>query len=234
VALIADPLVLLPGMNCSARLWDAVLPGLEGELDRQIVHGRLERPTIDGCLQDLLVRLPARFALAGLSLGGIVAMALVRSAPERVSRLCLLSTNARGPTATQLAGWQESRRRLAAGTSARQLQTELLPALLYGPNRTPTLDESVCAMADDVGETALDAQLAAQASRIDERPALSRIGVPSVVVVAAHDALCPIERQLEIQAAIPGSRLVTLPDAGHLSPLETPRPVVDALVSWLS
>ncbi|HYH29825.1 MAG TPA: alpha/beta fold hydrolase, partial [Pseudonocardia sp.] len=85
------PLVVLPGMGCSPRLWSAALPG------GPVVHGSLDRPSIDGCVDALLDALPPKFALAGLSLGGIVAMALTRRAPERVERLALLATNARGP-----------------------------------------------------------------------------------------------------------------------------------------
>lgn len=227
-----DPLVLLPGMNCSAALWDGVLPGLPDAV--VIRHGQIERPTIDGCVDDLLSRLPRRFALAGLSLGAIVAMALVRRAPERVSRLCLLSTNARAPTTVQRAGWDSERQRLANGTSARQLQRELLPVLLSSAHRTAALDEIVCAMADDVGEQVLDAQLATQATRIDERPALDRIAVPTLVIAAVEDRLCALDRHREIASAIPGARLEVLPGVGHLSPLEAPGPVAAALTWWLN
>ncbi|SDT37222.1 alpha/beta fold hydrolase [Microlunatus soli] len=226
----SDPLVLLPGMNCSAALWDAVLPGLPAAV--HVVHGRLEQPTIDGCVDDLLDQLPSRFALAGLSLGGIVAMALIRRAPERVTRLCLLATNARAPTAAQLTGWQEEHRRLAAGETARQLQRDLLPVLTA--HRTAALDEAICAMADDIGDQILDTQLAAQATRIDERPALHRVAVPTLVLAAADDALCPVDRHREISAAVPGSRLQILPDIGHLSPLEAPGLISAAVVRWLN
>jgi pimeloyl-ACP methyl ester carboxylesterase len=219
-------------MNCSAALWDAVLLGLPAGVD--VRQGRIDRSTIDGCVDDLLERLPPRFALAGLSLGGIVAIALIRRAPERVTRLCLVSTNARGPTAAQRASWEDHRRRLAAGTTARQLQRELLPVLLSSEHRTAGLDEVVCAMADDIGEQTLDAQLAAQASRIDERPALDRITVPTLVIAAAGDRLCPVDRHREITSAIPGAKLVVLPGVGHLSPLEAPGQVAAAMTWWLS
>lgn len=226
----SDPLVLLPGMNCSAALWDAVLPGLRAA--GELIHGRLGQSTIDGCVGDLLDQLPSRFALAGLSLGGIVALALTRRAPERVSRLCLLSTNARRPTAAQLTGWQQQRRRLTAGETPRQLQRDLLPVLTA--DRTSALDEMVCAMADDIGEQTLAAQLAAQATRIDERQALHKITVPTLVIAARDDALCPVDRHREISSEVPGARLRVLPGVGHLSPLEAPEPVAAALAGWLS
>jgi pimeloyl-ACP methyl ester carboxylesterase len=225
---VSEPLVVLPGMGCSTRLWGELAGRLEGV---PVVHGRLDRPTVDGCVDDLLARLPPRFALAGLSLGGIVAMALVRRAPERVSRLCLASTNARAPTAEQYAAWAAQRARLSAGASARDLQLDLLPALLH--RRTSELDAQVLAMAEDVGEQHFDAQLAAQATRIDERPTLRRVRVPTLVVAAAQDRLCPLPRHEEIAALIPDARLLVLHGVGHLSPLEDPLGVASALRRWL-
>ena len=225
---MSEALVLLPGMGCSTRLWGDLAGRLDGV---PVVHGRLDRPTIDGCVENLLTQLPPRFALAGLSLGGIVAMALVRLAPERVSRLLLASTNARVPTTEQYAAWAMQRARLAAGASARELQLDLLPALLH--RRTCRLDTQVLAMAEDVGEQDFDAQLAAQATRVDERPTLRHIRVPTQVVAAAQDRLCPLPRHEEIAALVPDARLVVLRGVGHLSPLEDPLGVASALRRWL-
>ncbi|MFD4668697.1 alpha/beta fold hydrolase [Lentzea sp. NPDC058450] len=218
----AEPLVLLPGMNCSPRLWPP-LPA---------VHGRLDRPTLDGCVDALLDDLPDRFALAGLSLGGIVAMALVRRAPSRVTRLCLMSTNARGPTEQQREAWATQREALAAGTTAREVQRALLPVLLH--TRTSALDELALTMASEVGEETLDRQLALQATRVDERPGLAAIRVPTLVVSAARDRLCPVARHEEIHALVPGSRLVVLEGIGHLAPLEDPAGVGEVLERWFS
>jgi pimeloyl-ACP methyl ester carboxylesterase len=226
---VSDPLVLLPGMGCSPRLWAGVLAELDGP---PVVHGALDRPTLDGGVDALLDRLPARFALAGLSLGGIVAMALVRRAPHRVTRLALLSTNARAPTPEQHAGWAAQRQALAGGATARDLQRDLLPVLLH--RRAPDLDATALAMADDTGAAVLDHHLAAQATRTDERPALAAVAVPTLVLAAAEDRLCPLDRHQEIAARIPGAHLVVLPAVGHLSPLEALAEVAAALRPWLT
>jgi pimeloyl-ACP methyl ester carboxylesterase len=232
---VPDRLVLLPGMNCSARLWMQVVQRLETRLDGlKVGYGELDGHSIDACVSDLLDRLPDRFALAGLSLGGIVAMALVRRAPERVTRLCLMSTNPYGPTSRQRSAWASQRHALAFGRTARDIQRDLLPVLLYGPNRTPELDEQVLKMADETGEQALDRQLRAQATRIDERPWLPEVRVPTLIAAAAEDALCPVSRHEEMHALIPLSRLVILDHVGHLSPLEAPARMVDALTDWLA
>ncbi|QJY48191.1 alpha/beta fold hydrolase [Pseudonocardia broussonetiae] len=219
------PLVLLGGMGCSPRLWagvrDRLGPG-------PVLDATPDRPTIDGCVDALLDALPPRFALSGLSLGGIVAMALVRRAPERVVRLALLSTNARPPLPAQRAAWAAQRAALAGGATARDLQAELLPVLLHDPSCAgPAL-----AMADDVGAQVLDHQLAAQATRVDERPALARVAVPTLVLAARQDRLCPLDRHEEIAALVPGARLEVLDGVGHLSPLEAPDRVASALERW--
>jgi pimeloyl-ACP methyl ester carboxylesterase len=222
---VSEPLVLLGGMGCSSRLWAGVRERLGPALD-----GRLDEPSVDGCVDALLAALPPRFALAGLSLGGIVAMALVRRAPHRVTRLALLSTNARAPRPEQRAAWAAQRAALAAGRTARELQAELLPVLLHDPD--PALAEVALAMADDTGERGLDHQLAAQATRVDERPALARVRIPTLVLAGGEDRLCPVERHAEIAGRVPGARLEVLDGVGHLSPLEAPERVAAALGEW--
>ncbi|OZM80169.1 alpha/beta fold hydrolase [Pseudonocardia sp. MH-G8] len=216
-------LVVLPGMGCSPRLWSTALP------DAPVVHGTLDRPSIDGCVDALLDVLPPRFALAGLSLGGIVAMALVRTAPERVTRLALLATNARGPTSAQYEGWAAARAAFATDGTARDVQRDLLPVLLHDHAH----DETALAMAEDLGAADFDRQLEAQATRIDERPALARVAVPTLVLAGGADRLCPVDRHEEIAALVPGARLEVLEDVGHLVTLEAPERVRAHLTAWL-
>lgn len=226
----SDPLVLLSGMGCSDRLWDGVRRLLP---EVATLTPALDRPDLDDTVDALLERLPSRFALAGLSLGGIVAMALARRAPERVSRLCLLSTNARPPTPQQREGWASQLADLAAGRSPRDLQIELLPLLLH-PDALPHLRDATLTMADEIGEVRLAAQLRLQGTRVDERPGLRGVVVPTLVVAAAEDALCPVARHEEIRDLVPGATLIVLPRTGHLSPLERPTEIAATLRSWLA
>ena len=181
---MSDPLVLLPGLNCSAALWSKIDVG-------PAIVPILSEPTLDGQVDRLLDELPGRFSLAGLSLGGIVAMALTRRAPERVGRLCLLSTTSRPPTSRQYAMWARQREALAAGATARDLQRELKAALLspVARARHPDLVETTLAMADSVGTAALDAQLSLQSTRVDERPGLAKVRCPTLIVAGEADAL---------------------------------------------
>lgn len=223
------PLVLVPGMNCSRSLWDPVLTRLD--VGSEVIHRQVAAPSMPLAIAQILAGLPTRFDLVGLSLGGIAAMALTRTAPERVRRLALLSTSARPPTAEQVAAWAASRKRLTEGATARDEQQRIMNVLLRDP--TPEQQEQTLTMADEVGADVLAAQLACQATRIDERPALERIACPALVLAAADDALCPISRHAEIADRIPGADLVVIPDSGHLSPLQSPSAVAGALRAWL-
>jgi len=223
---VDGPLVLLPGSGCTAALWSRLsLP------DDVVTPRALEEPTLDREVERLLDLLPGRFALAGLSLGAIVAMALVRRAPERVSRLCLMSTNPYAPTPVQHEAWAAQREALRTG-SARELQTSLLPVLL-SPGRTDLVPLTL-AMADDLGAETYDASLRLQATRVDERPGLAQVLCPTLVVAARDDRLCPVERHLEITRLVPGAELVVLEDCAHLSPLEQPEVLSAHLTRFLA
>ena len=209
------PLVLLPGMNCTADLWT------ECDLGEALTP-MLSEESIDAQVDRLLAELPPLFALGGLSLGANVAMALVVRAPERVVRLCLVATNAKAPTVEQRTSWQNWIDRLDAGESARSLQADILPGLLSSDaaNR-PVLVRRTLAMADATGPARLRAQLRMQSTRIDLRPALRAVSVPTLLVSGAEDSVCPPEFHLEIAAALPRARVVTI-DGGHLLPMERP------------
>jgi pimeloyl-ACP methyl ester carboxylesterase len=211
-------------MGCTPALWSRLdLPG-------ELVTPVLEEPTLDAEVDRLLALLPPRFALAGLSLGGIVAMALVRRAPERVSGLCLMSTNPYGPTAAQRTAWAAQRETLRS-RGVRELQTSLLP-LLLSPGRDDLVPLTL-AMADETRAATYDAQLRLQGTRVDERPGLTRVRCPTLVLAARDDRLCGVERHEEIARLVPGAGLAVLEGCAHLSPLERPAEVSGHLRRWL-
>jgi pimeloyl-ACP methyl ester carboxylesterase len=223
--------VLLPGMNCSAELWSR----LDWDGWPPLITAKLTEATLDGQVNRLLDELPRRYAIVGLSLGGIVAMALTRTAPERISSLILLSTNPYPPTRTQRNEWRAWRDALNAGRTARELQLEWLPQLLSEPARGRSgLAALTLDMAEQVGEVHLDAQLAMQETRIDERRSLSYIRCPTLIVSARQDALCSVTKHVEMNHLIGRSMLAILENCGHLSPLEQPGQVTDQLARWRS
>jgi pimeloyl-ACP methyl ester carboxylesterase len=110
----------------------------------------------------------------------------------------------------------------------------LLPVLVHPKRRTAELVAEVLAMADEIGEEVLDRQLGAQVTRVDERTALARVAVPTLIIAAAQDALCPVWKHEEMHRLVPGSTLVVLDGVGHLSPLEAPGPVASRMTEWLT
>jgi len=218
-------------MNCSAELWSR----LDWDGWPPLITAKLTEATLDGQVDRLLDELPRRYAIVGLSLGGIVAMALTRTAPERISSLILLSTNPYPPTPAQRNEWRACRDALYAGRTARELQSEWLPQLLSEPGRgRGDLVELTLDMAEKVGEAHLDAQLAMQATRLDERRSLRSVRCPTLIVSARQDALCSVARHVEMKHLIGSSTLAILANCGHLSPLEQPRQVTEHFARWRS
>jgi 2-keto-3-deoxy-L-rhamnonate aldolase RhmA/pimeloyl-ACP methyl ester carboxylesterase len=215
-----ETLVLLPGMLGEAALWDAVAPSLA-----EHAALRFSRIDLDDTIEDMaagvLASAPERFALAGHSLGAIVALDVVRQAPERVTRLALLNASARPANDAQLETWAAMR----DGEFAAVAQQFALA------NGGPP--ETVEAMAHAVGPRGLRRQLAAQAARPDSRPSLPSIGVPTLVLTGAEDRICPRELQEELAAGIPGARHTVIEDAGHMLPLDAPTAVAAALQTWM-
>jgi pimeloyl-ACP methyl ester carboxylesterase len=169
-----------------------------------------------------LAAAPPRFALAGLSMGGYVALEIMRRAPGRARRLILFDTSARKDTEEQ----SRRRRGLMALTRSGQFRgvtPRLLPLLVH-PDRVAEqpLAGEVMAMAERVGKEAFLRQQTAILGRPDSRPDLPRFAVPTLVAVGAQDALTPPDHAEEIAAGIPGARLEVIADCGHLPTMERP------------
>ena len=178
---------------------------------------------------------PQRFDLAGLSLGGIVAMALCHAAPHRVRRLALLSTNARPPTDTQRRAWRGLRQRVEAGEFEPAAMSALLPAeQLAAGGPSPSAAAAIASMVSATGPSRFLDQLAAQATRADLRTVLPDLPHPALVVAADQDHLCSREMHEEIAGLLQRSRLHTVPRSGHLSSLEDPEAVARLLANFLS
>lgn len=225
------PLLLLPGLLCDARLWR----------DQATALASIAQPVIaDLTLDDRIETMAARavaaidgpFAVAGLSMGGYVALEVMRQAGDRVTRLCLLDTGARADTEEQ-----KRRRRglisLSRSGQFRGVTPRLLPQLIHPSRQETPLAADVMDMAERVGKDAFLRQQEAIMNRIDSRPFLPAIRVPTLVGVGCDDILTPPALAEEMAALIPGSRLRHFADAGHLPTMETPEAVNAALAGWL-
>jgi len=227
------PVVLVPGLNCSARLYAEQIPAL-WHFGPVTVADHTRDDTMAAIARRILSATPPRFALGGLSMGGYIALEIVRQAPDRVAKLALLDTSPRPETAEQTA------RRLPLMEMARTGRFSEIADLLFPVfvHRDRLGDEAlkrvVRLMAEETGPETFVRQEQAIIARHDERPTLGAIRCPTLVLVGDSDALTPPVLSQEIAAAISGARLVVIPDCGHLSTLERPDAVNAALVEWMA
>jgi pimeloyl-ACP methyl ester carboxylesterase len=225
------PLVLIPGMMCDARMWGGLPAALPA---RTVIHALpTGADTMADLAQDVLAHAPPRFALAGLSMGGIVAMAVLARAPDRVERLALLDTNPRAEAPeVQARRGPQIERALSGGLRA-VIRDEMKPNYLAeGPDRASILD--LCMdMALSLGPNVFARQSRALRDRPDQTAPLAAFRGPALVLMGAEDRLCPRDRHDLMHALMPQSRLVVIEGAGHLPPLERPKETTAALRRWL-
>jgi pimeloyl-ACP methyl ester carboxylesterase len=225
------PVVLLPGMMCDGRMWAPVMGAFAG---RDVVMPTLTgADTVDGLAAEVLAVAPPRFALAGLSMGGIVAMAVLEQAPERVERLALMDTNplAEAPDMQARRDPQIAR---AAQDLATVMRDEMKPNYLApGPGAATVLDLCLT-MALDLGPTVFARQSRALHDRPDRTATLAAFRGPALVLMGEHDRLCPRDRHLLMAGLMPQALDIVVPKAGHLPPLEQPDATAIALTRWLS
>lgn len=189
---------------------------------------------IEEIASNLLDDLPPRFALAGLSMGGIVAMELLRRAPRRITRLALMDTNPLAETPQAAANREPQIVKVRAGRLTDVMRDEMKPNYLApGPYRAEILS-LVMDMAAALGPEVFVRQSRALQRRPDQQDVLRKCKAPTLVLCGAHDALCPVKRHEFMAELIPGAELRVLADAGHLPTLEMPDETTDALRAWLA
>lgn len=226
------PLLLVPGLLCDSALW-AHQSEFLADVAEIFVADTTRDDSIRAMASRALAEAPDRFALSGLSMGGYVALEIMRQAAARVTRLALLDTSARADTPQQTA-----RRRglieLAEKGRFKGVTPRLLPLLIH-PDRQAEegLASAVINMAERVGQPAFLRQQRAIMGRPDSRPDLPGIAVPTIVLCGRQDALTPLAVHEEMAAVIPGARLCVVEECGHLSPMERPHAVTALMRDWL-
>ncbi len=226
------PIICIPGLAASPRLYAEQIPQLWALGSVTIAqHGRHE--SVDAIARAILGAAPERFALVGLSMGGYVSFEIMRQAPERVVKLALLDTSARPDTPEQTEN-RRSQISLAEKALIGDLAEALFPRLVHPLRRSDErLRGTVRLMAEETGAAGFIRQQRAIMSRPDSRPTLSSIRCPTLVLVGDSDELTPPDRAAEMAQGIAGACLVTVAECGHLSTLEHPQEVTDALMRLL-
>ena len=225
-------LVLLPGLLCNERLWRPQIRGLS-DIAEIVVADLSQGTSMADMAERALSAAPARFALAGLSMGGYVAFEIMRRAPERVARLALLDTSARADSDETAARRRDlmdlARRGRFTAVSERLLRTFVHEDRLGDE----ALVAGITAMTGEAGWDVFLRQQQAIRGRPDSRSVLPLIRCPTLVLCGRQDQLTPLGMSEEIAARIPGARLSVIEECGHLSTMERPGEVTAEMRAWL-
>lgn len=221
------PLVLVPALGSDERLWQPVIERLSGTVETVVLRG--EGDTIASMAGSVLDRAPGRFFLAGISMGGYVALDIALRRTGRVLGLALLNTSAisvapdrRGSSLTAI-----------ELTDAGQFETAVTRVSSGVAPARPDVGAIAGAMARDLGPEVFKAHQLAVLDRADRRAELGSIDVPTLVITGDADGIVAPALSEELSALIPGAELATLDGVGHLSTLEDPGRVASRLREWL-
>lgn len=228
------PIICLSGTLCSNKLWEEMLGHLKYPYEVKIMNFH-EQNSIQSMAQKVIDETHGNFIVAGLSLGGIVALEVVNLAPERVKQLILFNTNPFLPTVEQIESWERYKFFIQTQGFESFIMECWVPALVdqHQPNCT-TLSRVVQEMAKDIGKEAYLKQLEAVQHRQDQTLILPSIQCRTLILVGENDKICPVDLSRYMYEHIVNSSLEIIPCTGHLSTLEQPQKVANIVSKWLA
>jgi len=230
------PVVLLPGLVCDATVWTHAAAALRARVPVSIAS----YDSLDslGAMADKVLReAPPRFALAGHSMGGRIALEVFRRAPDRLAGLALMDTGT-APLAAGDAGEREKAGRYELLEVARTqgmaaMAARWVQGMIWSPRLQETsLVDSVIEMFARSRADLFAAQIRALLARPDAGPLLAQIACPALVLCGEQDSWAPAARHREMAEKIPGAALALIPECGHMCTLERPEAVTRALLDW--
>ena len=226
-------LVLIPGLLNTARLWQEQARVL-GKDYRLIFAETHHHDTLEATAQDILSQIPDQgCALAGFSMGGYVALEILRQAPHRVHALALLNSKAEPDTESEQQQRALSMRSAKIGRFL-GVTPRLMQRLVHSDQQdNQALHHTVYDMAADIGREGFLNQQQANMTRRDARAILQKFQKPTLLLSGDSDRIISPETTFAAQKYIPHAETVLLPRTGHLSPLESPDATNDALLEWL-
>ena len=225
-------ILLLPGNMCDERMWSGIVPELQ---EWRVVTPVPTQDNIAGMAQACLDAHPGRLIPIGFSMGGIVALALAKAAPERVAAIGLIDTNAGADLPERAAMRPRQQRDVQAGGLQRIVVEELQPKYFAAENRS---DERLLALVLDMalalGPEVFVRQSEALRTRPDQQDVLPLLEVPSFLACGVEDQLCPPQLHQELAEGARAGELHIVPGAGHMLPLERPEELARLLKRWLT
>ena len=226
-------LVLLPGLACDARLWDAQLPALPCAFSPRVSDVQVRNPTVEAMAAAVLRENPGPLVLCGASMGGMVAMEAARQAPGRIAGLALLGTSARPETPDMRALREGAIEFFERG----ELREVIEPNVFFAFHAAQAADEALVQRYLDMvlgaGAEQLIRQNRAVMGRPDARTHLGALRAPVLLMCGDGDRLAPPECTREMAALLPRAEVVWVPQCGHMLTMEKPGFVNAALNGWL-
>ncbi len=227
-----EPLVLLPPTLCDARVFYAQMATLSREMPITFAPLTLgER--MEEMASQILTWMPPKFALAGMGMGGMVAMEVLRRAPERVSRVAFIATNAQSDTPEAAANREPMIIAARSGRMNDVMYHEMNANWLAPSPYRQDVHALLAEMANSLGPEAYVRQTRAMQRRKDQQATMRRIKQPALVMCGDHDGQNTVRRHEFIAELIPYAQLEIIPDAGHVPSLENPEAVTNALRTWM-
>jgi pimeloyl-ACP methyl ester carboxylesterase len=228
-----NSLVLLPGFLCDQTVWKHQIAHLSDIADPICMEWAPEHDSIVAMAEAVLRWAPPTFALAGHSMGGRVAFQVYRLAPDRVTKIAVMNTGSDARSETEEPG----RRRLLAiarSQGMRPMAVEWLKGMLppYRQDDAPLVEE-IIQMFERKSPDLFEIQMLALLGRPNATPLLTEIKCPALVLTGRDDAWSPPARHLDMAQLIPKSELVLIPKCGHMSTMERPDEVTEAMRRWL-
>lgn len=230
-------LMLLPGLMCDAAVWAPQVQALSTHA-HCVVHSHGLRSSIVAMAEHVLASAPTpTFAMAGHSMGGRVALQVMRLAPHRVERLALLDTSAL-PLAEGEAGVQEREARMgllqiAQSKGMRVMGEQWLRGMVHPDVLGTPLFAHMMEMIKRSSPAQFAAQVNALLTRPDSQPVLPTITCPTLVLCGREDAVSGPDAHYAMTEAMPNARLFLIEHCGHMATLEQPDAVNEAMVEWM-
>lgn len=224
-------LLFIPGLLCTSAIFKAQFAAFDKVADCQVAS-TIEMESISEMAEKALAQMTGSFAVLGFSMGGYVALEIARLAPERIEGMALVSTSARADTEAKRQARSELVNLSKIG-KFKGVTPRLLPRFF---SASSLLDETktniVLQMGAEIGQANFMSQQQAIMGRIDQRDNLASFDKPSVVICGTQDILTPPEDAQEMADLLPNAELVLLDDIAHMSTLEAPDEVNQALLRW--
>lgn len=232
-------LILIPGLMCNAAVWSPLFPHLDLSVDQISVPDHGMASSLSQMAERILKDAPERFCLAGHSMGGRVALEIMRLAPERVERLALLDT---GFTAREAGakGQEEQTKRLALLQIAREhgvraMAQQWSQGMVHPDRLSDTaLMTAILDMFEEKTAEIFAAQINALLARPDASEVLQRIAVPTLVACGQQDSWATPAQHEALHALIPSAHMRLVAQAGHMAPMERPQETAAIINEWLA